>query len=126
MNDIEIVIFNDKSWVRLTEYQKLKEENETLKKQVSYLEDNLRVARKDREELRDAVANSLVDFIAYKSHTSLRLLADKEVQEENEQFKQQIEKMKCCNNCKHSYHDRYHTLQCLCNCINFDKWELAE
>lgn len=40
MKDIEIVVFNDKSWVRLTEYQKLKDrveqlknENETLKKQ---------------------------------------------------------------------------------------------
>lgn len=27
---VEIVIFNDKSWVRLTEYQKVKEENESL------------------------------------------------------------------------------------------------
>lgn len=34
MKDIEIVIFNDKSWVRLTEYQKLKEENERLKQQI--------------------------------------------------------------------------------------------
>lgn len=30
MKDIEIVVFNDKSWVRLTEYQKVKEENEQL------------------------------------------------------------------------------------------------
>lgn len=34
MNDIEIVVFNDKSWVRLTEYQKLKEENRQLKQQT--------------------------------------------------------------------------------------------
>jgi hypothetical protein len=30
MKDVEIVVFNDKSWVRLTEYQKVKEENEQL------------------------------------------------------------------------------------------------
>lgn len=33
MKDIEIVVFNDKSWVRFTEYQKVKEENEKLKQQ---------------------------------------------------------------------------------------------
>ena len=33
MKDIEIIAFNDKSWVRFTEYQKLKEENEQLKQQ---------------------------------------------------------------------------------------------
>lgn len=43
-----------------------------------------------------------------------------------EQLEQQIEKMKICQNCKHSYHDRYHTLQCIRNCFNFDNWELAE
>lgn len=70
MKDIEIIISQDKSWVRLKEYQKVKEENE--------------------------------------------------------QLKAQIKKMKRCENCRHSYHDRYHTLQCLYNCINFDKWEIAE
>ena len=34
MKDIEIVVFNDKSWVRFTEYQKLKEENEQLKQEL--------------------------------------------------------------------------------------------
>lgn len=34
MKDIEIVVFNDKSWVRFTEYQKVKEENEQLKMQI--------------------------------------------------------------------------------------------
>ena len=48
------------------------------------------------------------------------------LEKENKQLKAQIEKMKCCENCKHSYHDRYHTLQCIRNCINFDKWEIAE
>ena len=31
MKDVEIVVFNDKSWVRLKEYQKVKEENKILK-----------------------------------------------------------------------------------------------
>lgn len=33
MTDIEIVVFNDKSYVRLTEYQKVKKENEQLKQE---------------------------------------------------------------------------------------------
>jgi len=39
MKDIEIVVFNDKSWVRLTEYLKLVEENEQLKAQFEKLLD---------------------------------------------------------------------------------------
>ena len=38
MKDIEIVVFQDKSWVRLTEYQKLQEENEQLKKEIIEIE----------------------------------------------------------------------------------------
>lgn len=62
---------------------KLRIENEQLKIQVSYLEDNLRVARKDREDLRDAVAKGLVDFMKDRPFTSLSLMANKEVQREN-------------------------------------------
>lgn len=65
----------------------LEKENEELKQQVSYLEDNLRVARKDRENLQDAVANGLEDFIKEKPFTSLRLLANKELKEENEHIR---------------------------------------
>ena len=32
MKDVEIVVFNDKAWVRLTEYQKLQEDFEQFKK----------------------------------------------------------------------------------------------
>lgn len=62
-------------------FSTLKQENEQLKKKISYLEDNLRVARKDRECLEDDIANSLVDFLQKKPATSLRLLANKEVKE---------------------------------------------
>ena len=34
MQYIEIVVFQDKSWVRFTEYQKVKEENEQLKQRI--------------------------------------------------------------------------------------------
>jgi hypothetical protein len=34
MKDVEIVVFNDKSWVRFIEYQKLDEENKQLKEQI--------------------------------------------------------------------------------------------
>ena len=39
MKDIEIVVFNDKSWVRFTEYQKVKEENKQLKQQIKKLKE---------------------------------------------------------------------------------------
>lgn len=96
------------------EYKKeLVEENEQLKKKISYLEDNLRVARKDNEDLRNDIANGLKEFVKELPFTSMRLLANKEVKEENELLQQkwleseyeksklvsQIEKMKCCANC---------------------------
>jgi exonuclease VII large subunit len=67
-----------------------KQENEQLKKKVSYLEDNLRVARKNREDLQDTLANEIKDFIKEKPHTSLKLLANKELKEENKQLKENI------------------------------------
>ena len=81
MKNIEIVISQDKSWVRLSEYQRL--------------------------------------------------------QQENEHLKAQIEKMRCCENCK--YHSFWgDELKCnygtkealqegkLVECKDMNKWELAE
>lgn len=76
--------------VHLRDIATLEKENEELKQQVSYLKDNLRVARKDRERLQDDVANGLEEFIKKKPATSLRLLANKEVKEENEKLKENI------------------------------------
>lgn len=60
----------------------LKQENEQLKAKVSYLEDNLRVARKDRESLKDAIADGLKEFVKEKPFTSLCLLAKKAFKED--------------------------------------------
>lgn len=84
MTNIEIAVFNDKYWVKLTDYQKLKDRYEALEETKEYQNDAICMLQK------------------------------------------QIEKMKCCEICKHSYHDRDHTLRCIRNCISFDKWELAE
>lgn len=85
MKDIEIIIFQDKSWVRLTEYQKAKEECEQL--QQKWLESDY----------------------------------------EKSKLVSQIEKMKCCKNC------RIRGAECvalehqgiLCGKTK-NKWELAE
>lgn len=85
MKDIEIIIFQDKSWVRLTEYQKAKEECEQL--QQKWLESDY----------------------------------------EKSKLVSQIEKMKCCENC------RIRGAECvalehqgiLCGKTK-NKWELAE
>lgn len=55
----------------------------------------------------------------------------KELVKEKEQLKAQIEKMKCCENCKHFMKDFestiFTTLSCkVKNCNDNDKWELAE
>lgn len=76
-----------KLFIALECIELLEKENEEIKQQVSYLEDNLRVARKDRENLQDAVANGLEEFIKKKPHTSLRFLANKELKEENEHIR---------------------------------------
>lgn len=85
MTEIEIVVFNDKSWVRLTEYQKVKEENEQL--QQKWLESEY----------------------------------------EKSKLVSQIEKMKCCGNCKLRGAEcvalEYQGI--LCGKTR-DKWELAE
>lgn len=51
MTDIEIVVFQDKSWVRLTEYQKLQEETESLAKRIYELQSDLSKEKSKNEEL---------------------------------------------------------------------------
>ena len=53
-------------------------ENAELKNQVSYLEDNLRVARKDRENLQLNVAKGLKEFVKDYPATAIRYLANEE------------------------------------------------
>lgn len=89
MKDVEIVVFQDKSWVRLKEYQKVKEENEQL--QQKWLESEY----------------------------------------EKSKLVSQIEKMKCCENCKHH---SFWGNELKCNLLDYDtefeclksknKWEL--
>ena len=65
----------------------LVKENAELKEKVSYLEDNLRVARKDRENLQLDVAKGLKEFVKDYPATSLRYLA-------NEKYIEQLTKAK--------------------------------
>lgn len=65
----------------------LEKENSELKEKVSYLEDNLRVARKDRENLQLDVAKGLKEFVKDYPATSLRYLA-------NEKYVEQLTKAK--------------------------------
>lgn len=54
----------------------LEKENVELKNQVSFLKDNLRVARKDREDLQLDVAKGLKEFVKDYPATALRYLAN--------------------------------------------------
>lgn len=68
-------------------YKSYKDENAELKEKVSYLEDNLRVARKDREKLQLDVAKGLKEFVKDYPATALRYLA-------NEKYVEQLTKAK--------------------------------
>lgn len=101
----------------------LKQENEQLKQQLEN-EKQLNAEIKKRLVAVEYDSNDLLK----KRYEENKQLAKRicELQSDLSKAKSMIEKMKCCENCKHSYHDRYHTLQCIRNCINFDNWELAE
>lgn len=109
MTDVEIVVFNDKSWVRFTEYQKVMEENEQLKQEL----------------------------LVYKNAICNRECAEvwgesERLEKENQQLTLQIEKMKNWCNCK-NYQECLIELaaqgkgmkpsEC---CVNCKKWELKE
>ena len=67
--------------------EKLEKENAELKEKVSFLEDNLRVARKDRENLQLNVAKGLKEFVKDCPATSLRYLT-------NEKYVERFDKAK--------------------------------
>lgn len=62
-------------------------ENTELKEKISYLEDNLRVARKDRENLQLNVAKGLKEFVKDFPATAIRYMA-------NEKYVEQLTKAK--------------------------------
>ena len=57
-------------------YKSYKDENAELKEKVSYLEDNLRVARKDRENLQLKVGKGLKEFAKDCPYSALKLYAN--------------------------------------------------
>ena len=59
-----------------THIVKLEKENAELKEKVSYLEDNLRVARKDRKNLQLKVGKGLKEFIKDCPYSALKLYAN--------------------------------------------------
>lgn len=83
MIDVEIVVFNDKSWVRFIEYQKLKEElkqeKQSLAKRIYELQSDLTREKVLHEQL--------------KEHCDELELINQKVMEENEQLKQQIKNL---------------------------------
>ena len=53
MKDVEIVVFQDKSWVRLTEYQKLKNRYEALEETKEYQNDAICMLQKQIERMKN-------------------------------------------------------------------------
>ena len=82
MKDIEVVVFNDKSWVRFTDYQKSKEENKQLQKNNKHIRDLIEAERQRQEECNNVHLRDIVTL-----------------EKENEKLQQQIEEMKNCYNC---------------------------
>ena len=71
----------------------LEKENAELKEKVSFLEDNLRVARKDREDLQLDVAKGLKEFVKDYPATALRYLANEKYVEQLSKAKELIKKL---------------------------------
>ncbi len=65
----------------------LEKENTELKEQVSFLKDNLRVARKDREDLQLEIGKGLQEFIKDCPYTALKFYANEKYMEENAELK---------------------------------------
>lgn len=80
----------DKAFKAIAELEKEKCE---LKEKVSYLEDNLRVARKDREKLQLDVAKGLKEFVKDYPATALRYLANEKYVEQLTKAKELIEEL---------------------------------
>lgn len=70
-------------------YRQLQKENAELKSQVSFLEDNLRVARKDRKNLQLDIGKGLQEFIKDCPYTALKFYANEKYVEENAELKEQ-------------------------------------
>lgn len=68
-------------------------ENKKLKDKVSFLEDNLRVARKDRENLQLEVAKGLKDFVKDFPATAIRFMANEKYVEENDKLEKELGKL---------------------------------
>ena len=73
--------------------KELKKENAELKEKVSYLEDNLRVARKDRENLQLKVGKGLKEFIKDCPYSALKLYANGYYVEQLTKAKEIIQKL---------------------------------
>jgi hypothetical protein len=85
--------FKDAAKPREKRIADLEKENAELKEKVSYLEDNLRVARKDRENLQLDVAKGLKEFVKDYPATSLRFLANEKYIEQLTQAKEIIREL---------------------------------
>jgi hypothetical protein len=129
MKDIEIVVFNDKSWVRLTEYQKVKEENEKLNQDIIEIEKVSDYRWEENEKLK-----AQIEEMEKEKCELLGIIQKKD------NF---IEKLKCCAKCKYGKQgnqDRNGECHfcdvevCICDVTNdtmawdekCDNWELAE
>lgn len=79
--------------ITIEEVEKIEKENTELKEKVSYLEDNLRVARKDREKLQLDAAKGLKEFVKDYPATALRYLANEKYVEQLTKAKELIKEM---------------------------------
>ncbi|MBQ1998064.1 MAG: hypothetical protein II220_01110, partial [Spirochaetales bacterium] len=76
----------------------------------------------ENEELKDKLKN-------LESVAEVRLANWQKYEQENAELKAQIEKLKCCENCRFSIFDTDDLCVVGCNagkCFNHEKWELQE
>lgn len=71
----------------------------------------------------DRSIKTICDEILFRVGELAGLAIKADIEDTNRKIEEQIEKMKCCGNCKH-YVDYNCDLQCPHNCYNYDEWEL--
>lgn len=80
-----------------------------------------------KDEMKDKISMALKDPIL---QISFEVICSKlsRLEKENAELKEQIEKMKCCENCRHYSHTYGHcySYDSYQNCKSLSNWRLAE
>ena len=85
------------------------------------------VLKMTKDEMKDKISMALKDSILQMGFEVICIKLSR-LEKENAELKEQIEKMKCCENCRHYSHTYEHcySYSSYQNCKSLSNWRLAE